>query len=227
MLSRALAALGVGLWGLLVLPPAMRLADSPGAWLIAIGLGVVAPVLLLWQLNRAIAHHEQAARPLQPDAERKEGELLGILEERGELTPATAAMWTSLTIAEAAMLLDELARRGRLRVGERDGGPAYTLLDRDRPSALALAGTAARPAEAAPLPGEPEAGRPEALPEPLSDRELEVLALLATGRPNQEIADTLVVSIGTVKTHTNNIYRKLGVRNRTEAIARARALAIV
>jgi ATP/maltotriose-dependent transcriptional regulator MalT len=62
---------------------------------------------------------------------------------------------------------------------------------------------------------------------PLTQRELEVLHLIATGRTNQEIAQKLVVARGTVKAHTASIYRKLYVANRTEAVARARQLGIL
>ncbi|MCB0167567.1 MAG: tetratricopeptide repeat protein, partial [Anaerolineae bacterium] len=62
------------------------------------------------------------------------------------------------------------------------------------------------------------------LVEPLSERELEVLQLLAEGLTNQQIAEKLFVVIGTIKKHTSNIYGKLGVSNRTQAIARAREL---
>jgi LuxR family maltose regulon positive regulatory protein len=65
------------------------------------------------------------------------------------------------------------------------------------------------------------------LVEPLSQRELEVLHLIALGRTNQEIAQQLIVSKGTVKAHTANIYRKLDVANRTEAVARARQIGIL
>jgi LuxR family maltose regulon positive regulatory protein len=61
-------------------------------------------------------------------------------------------------------------------------------------------------------------------PEPLSQRELEVLALMAAGLTNREIAERLVISPETVKKHTTAIYGKLGVKNRTEAAARARDL---
>jgi LuxR family maltose regulon positive regulatory protein len=64
----------------------------------------------------------------------------------------------------------------------------------------------------------------ERLPEPLSERELEVLALIAAGNSNQEIAAKLFVSKGTVKTHINRLYRKLDARSRTQAIARAREM---
>jgi ATP/maltotriose-dependent transcriptional regulator MalT len=226
MLSRAIAALGVIVWSLLVLPPALLLADSLGDWLVALGLGAVAPALLLWQLNRAIARHEQSRRT-RSDIQPRERELIGAIKERGALTPEDAALRTSLTIDEAESLLVELARRGHLRVDERDGGPTYTLLDRERPAAIAPAFEAPRLPGAAASPHDPPHVRPEPLPEPLSHREVEVLSLIAAGRSNQEIAALLVLSVGTVKTHTNNIYRKLGVRSRTEAVARARALAIV
>ncbi len=62
------------------------------------------------------------------------------------------------------------------------------------------------------------------LAEPLSDRELEVLGLLAAGLTNQEIADQLLIALGTAKRHTINIYGKLGVSNRTQAVAKAREL---
>ncbi len=65
------------------------------------------------------------------------------------------------------------------------------------------------------------------LPEPLSPRELEILALLAKGCSNQEIAGTLVVALGTVKTHVHNIFRKLGAQSRTGAAARARDLGLL
>jgi LuxR family maltose regulon positive regulatory protein len=64
----------------------------------------------------------------------------------------------------------------------------------------------------------------EVLPEPLTPREQEVLALVAAGLTNREIAEQLVISSETVKKHTGTIYGKLGVSNRTEAVARARAL---
>jgi ATP/maltotriose-dependent transcriptional regulator MalT len=60
--------------------------------------------------------------------------------------------------------------------------------------------------------------------EPLSDRELEVLGLIAAGLSNREIAQELVVATSTVKTHINNIYRKLDVLRRTQAVARAKEL---
>ncbi len=63
--------------------------------------------------------------------------------------------------------------------------------------------------------------------EPLTERELEVLALIAAGKTNREVARQLIVAPGTVKAHTAGIFRKLGVANRTEAAARARELGLL
>ncbi|HTE17278.1 MAG TPA: response regulator transcription factor [Armatimonadota bacterium] len=87
-----------------------------------------------------------------------------------------------------------------------------------------------------PLPRQPEAGlRPStrtvsqgAAPvEPLSQRELEVLCLLATGLSNKDLAAQLFLSAGTVKQHLHHINRKLGTTSRTSAVARARHLGLL
>lgn len=67
----------------------------------------------------------------------------------------------------------------------------------------------------------------EPLHEPLTDRELEVLSLLAAGRTNPEIAAQLVLATGTVAKYTNNIFSKLAVRNRTEAARRAKEVGLL
>ena len=63
--------------------------------------------------------------------------------------------------------------------------------------------------------------------EPLSKREIEVLQLIAKGLTNQEIATQLVLSLHTVKTHTRNIYGKLAINSRTQAVEKARTLGIL
>jgi LuxR family maltose regulon positive regulatory protein len=68
---------------------------------------------------------------------------------------------------------------------------------------------------------------PQPLIEPLSERELEVLRWVAAGYSNQEIAQELVVAVSTVKKHINNIYGKLEVGSRTQAVARARELGLL
>jgi LuxR family maltose regulon positive regulatory protein len=63
--------------------------------------------------------------------------------------------------------------------------------------------------------------------EPLSQRELEVIRLIADGKSNGEIAQTLMIALSTVKTHTNSIFSKWQVTSRTQAIARARELQLL
>lgn len=230
MWARVLAALGVGIWCLFVLFVSVAfvidrgLADVGIVWVAVLGLGVVAPAILMRQINRAIASHEERKRAV-PGKGDKERELLIALEERGELTPATAAMRTSLTVEEASRMLDRLAAKGHLKVLGHEGVLAYALVERGRREELETPARASLPS--APT-GDPSNGEPaEPLAEPLSRRELEVLTLLASGRSNGEIAGDLFVAVGTVKTHTNNIYRKLGVRNRAGALARARELKLL
>jgi LuxR family maltose regulon positive regulatory protein len=107
-----------------------------------------------------------------------------------------------------------------------DGVMAYALRERDRHEAPGKV--------SAPLEAESESDRaprrpraPQRLDDPLSERELEVLRLLDSGRTNSEVARALFISVGTVKSHTGNIYRKLDAKNRTEALARARELELL
>jgi LuxR family transcriptional regulator, maltose regulon positive regulatory protein len=65
------------------------------------------------------------------------------------------------------------------------------------------------------------------LVEPLSEREREILHQIAAGHSNQQIADALVIALSTVKKHINNIYGKLGVSSRTQALLRARELGLM
>ncbi|MBN1439640.1 MAG: response regulator transcription factor [Anaerolineales bacterium] len=66
-----------------------------------------------------------------------------------------------------------------------------------------------------------------ALAEPLSERELDVLRLLAAGRSNPEIAEALYVSLNTVKAHVKSVFGKLGVHNRSQALLKAQELNIL
>jgi ATP/maltotriose-dependent transcriptional regulator MalT len=213
-LTRILAVLGVGVWCLFILLVSVAfvidrgLADVGIVWLAVFGIGVVAPVLLLGQINRAIEAHE-ASRRARNGTREKEKKLLGALEEGSELSPATAAMQTSLTVDEASKMLEYLARNGHLERQADGSVVAYSLGEPDRQA----------------LPGGKEASL--GLEDPLTDRELEVLSLLASGKTNSEVAGDLFVSVGTVKSHTGNIYRKLGAKNRAEALAKARELGLI
>jgi LuxR family maltose regulon positive regulatory protein len=70
-------------------------------------------------------------------------------------------------------------------------------------------------------------GRPSSLIEPLSKRELEILQLIAQGLSNREISERLFLALSTVKGHNQNIFGKLQVQRRTEAVARARELGML
>ncbi len=76
---------------------------------------------------------------------------------------------------------------------------------------------------------EDTSSRPPAKPlfEPLSQRELEVLRLIAQGLSNQEMSERLFLALSTVKGHNRNIFGKLQVQRRTEAVARARELGLL
>jgi DNA-binding NarL/FixJ family response regulator len=77
------------------------------------------------------------------------------------------------------------------------------------------------------LPADDDQPAPQPLVVPLSDRELEVLRLMADGRSNREIAAALFLAEGTVKNHVTNVLAKLGARDRTQAALRARALRLL
>lgn len=198
-------------WGLIVLAfSAGGLADVTNLWWLVPLFGIAAPLALVavrgWASDRGAA----------VDTGRSERELLGALREYGELTPTAAAMLTSLTAAEAAKRLERLAREGHIEAGVRDGAIAYDLREGDR---LTLTD---RPSEATNEDGPLAPTPPELLEEPLSERELAVLALLAAGRTNKEIAKELFIAQGTVKAHVASVYRKLGVHSRAEAVSKAK-----
>ena len=88
--------------------------------------------------------------------------------------------------------------------------------------------SAASPASVNRKMGGPE-GQPiqEGLVEPLSKREVEILRLIGEGLSNQEISDRLVITLHTVKKHSSNIFEKLGVNSRTQAVARAHQLGLL
>ncbi|MEZ4568944.1 MAG: LuxR C-terminal-related transcriptional regulator [Thermomicrobiales bacterium] len=116
--------------------------------------------------------------------------------------------------ADLAPLLQDLKRN-------RPSGAGWSLAYLDRIiEATVEASAEDRPAAEEKAPASP-------LAEPLTSREIEVLELLAEGLSNQEIADRLFVSVGTVKRHTHNIYGKLDVNSRTQAIVRGQELQIL
>ncbi len=196
------------------------LAPLTSFWWLTLIFGAAVPIVLA-MLDRSGLTFRRL-----DDRKNKERELLGALAERGELTPTTAAMRTSLTVDEASKMLDELARKGHLKLQVEDGLMAYALRERDQRE---LPGTAS-PAVGDDAQNDGTQHRPgerKYLDDPLSERELEVLNLLASGRTSSEIARDLFVAQGTIKAHTGNIYRKLEAHNRTEALSRARGLGLL
>ncbi|HYO87157.1 MAG TPA: LuxR C-terminal-related transcriptional regulator [Candidatus Limnocylindrales bacterium] len=159
------------------------------------------------------------------------------------LQPAHMAARLRLDAGDRVGALEILAAidTQRLRLGRAPDPVSLPLLDlldevHDPPEAAAVAQGRARPFESivqeiiAALEGERPTEHPAsettsangALLEPLTERELEILQLVADGRSNREIAAALYLSVGTVKTHIHNLTGKLGASNRTEAAALAR-----
>lgn len=171
--------------------------------------------------------------------------LTSLLVSSGELAclagaPGPGHTLLSLALRHPATTQDARARAERLRLAHPAPSPAANPGD-DLPgdpegerrhlvstmlAVLAALDLRSPPGGAAPAPRSAPAAGP-ALIEPLSEREREVLALLAEGRSNAEIAGALVVALGTVKTHVHNICAKLDAPSRGRAVARARELGLL
>jgi LuxR family maltose regulon positive regulatory protein len=144
-------------------------------------------------------------------------------EAQGNIPLALVPLERALTLAEP---------EGYLRIFVDEGPPMARLLYEalsqgiapDYTRQLLAAFPVAEPEQTKSLRSRaPESG----LIEPLSEREIDVLRLLAEGLTNPEIASRLFLSLNTVKSHTRNIYGKLDVNNRTQAVVRARALGVL
>ena len=228
-------------WGVVVMATTFFVAvggETP-LWPVVPVLGAAVPVFLavLSSRHEREARRERQAQESLASEDRAEREVLGTLWEAGELTPVGVAARTGLTAARAAEVLERLAGEGHLEVSAREGNLAYALREGDRwsyrrgeekpasppPGAARSAGGAEKTAHEE-APPEPPV---EPLEEPPSERELEVLRLVASGGTNREIAHELYVSPGTVKAHVANVYRKLGVHNRAEMVRRAESLGLL
>ncbi len=178
--------------------------------------------------SAALAVLEPYRRRVEERAWANEQLKTGILQAvafhaRGERAPAMEALDEALVSAEPG---------GFIRIFVDEGAPMARLLREAssrgvRPEYVRrlLAAFPVDDAERAASPATRVAG--SRLAEPLSGRELEVLALIAEGQTNQEIAADLYLSLHTVKAHARTIYANLGVSSRTQAVARARALGVL
>jgi LuxR family maltose regulon positive regulatory protein len=146
-------------------------------------------------------------------------------EAQGDIPAALVPLERALTLAEP---------EGYVRIFVDEGAPMAQLLSeaaarRIMPDYTAKL-LAAFDAEGRTHPDDSPrlaAAASQPLVEPLSDRELEVLRLIAQGLSNREISERLFLAVITIKGHNRNIFRKLQVRRRTEAIARARELSLL
>jgi LuxR family maltose regulon positive regulatory protein len=184
-------------------------------------------LLARYQDERAEASIHEATRLLErllraAEEGGRTGRVIEILVLRalahqtlGDIPAALASLQRALTLAEP---------EGYVRIFVDEGPPIASLL-----RAAAKQGTApsyVRRLLAAVSTTEDSTPVSQGLIEPLSERELEVLRLLGTDLDGPEIARELVVSLNTVRTHTKNIYAKLGVTNRRAAVRRAAELGL-
>ena len=155
---------------------------------------------------------------------------------RNDLENARQFARTALELAEQWGNMDSLAGSylALAHIARLEGNPAEAQLALDEAKRIAAnhsltPGFEGRLAayEALSSPGRPERGGYGALIEQLSERELEVLRLMAEGCSNREIAAELIIALGTVKAHTSSIYRKLDTRGRTQAVIRAQELGLL
>jgi LuxR family maltose regulon positive regulatory protein len=158
------------------------------------------------------------------DGERT-GSLIEILvlkalahEAQGDLTPALVSLERALTLAKP---------EGYLRIFVDEGMPMAQLL-----SEVATKGILPNYVSKLMAVIEAEKQKNDLSPsqqlvDPLSEREIEILNLIAAGLKNKEIAEQLIISLNTVLYHIKNIYRKLGVNKRTLAIAKAKEIKII
>ncbi len=194
----------------------------------------LAPAWVLLARGQALQAHELLTAFLESSrATAAASDVLRALLLQALALDALATSEAALVVLEEAMALAE--PQGCVRMFVDLGGPMQRLLDKatqgTRPRYVALLQDAMRthleaiaPAEHNTDPVPVTVSTQHALTEPLSQRELQILTLICKGLSNQEIGAQLFVSLSTVKWHNQNIFDKLNVQRRTEAVARAREL---
>jgi ATP/maltotriose-dependent transcriptional regulator MalT len=160
----------------------------------------------------------------QAQAAGRSGRAIEVLILQALLFQQSKEPARALAILDAAL---SLARtEGYVRTFLDEGEPMLHLLNQARAHRLGE-GYAAELWLAAGRPGSPKMPSAQGLVEPLTEREMEVLKLIASGLTNDDIASRLVISRATVKRHISNIYGKLDVPGRAQAILRARELRLI
>jgi LuxR family transcriptional regulator, maltose regulon positive regulatory protein len=186
---------------------------------------------------RIVQARNDPAGPMLRDVVRLLDNLLGAAEAKARLGSALEILIVQAlalstqgdrkrALAALERALAHAAPEGYIRLFVDEGEPMLALLRQAQAHGIAPDFVATLlSAFGEPVLVAPQQSRPtEAWVEPLTEREREVLHLLATGASNGEIARRLVVSVGTIKKHVSNICGKLGVQSRTQALLRARTL---
>jgi LuxR family maltose regulon positive regulatory protein len=157
------------------------------------------------------------------------GRLIEILVLEAVVQQAQGDTARALTALERALVMGE--PEGYVRVFVEQGAAMAELLQVAASRGIApdyvsslLAAFEAEGTKSVPAPAPP---MPSPLAEPLTDREMEVLRLIGEGYSNDDIAGALVISLNTVKKHASNVYGKLGVHSRTQAVVRAQELGLL
>jgi LuxR family maltose regulon positive regulatory protein len=174
--------------------------------------------------EEALAELEQALDELQGKAALNTVRIYALqalaYQAKGKSEQSLTALQQALALGEPENRVASFVREGTemeqlLRVAQAKGlAPQFVV------RLLAAFEARRKPTSSPPIPA-------QALVEPLSRREMEVLNLLAEGCVDKQIAETMVISRETVHKHLKNIYEKLDVHSRTEAIARGRELCII
>jgi LuxR family transcriptional regulator, maltose regulon positive regulatory protein len=165
----------------------------------------------------------------EAEAGNRFGRLIEILALQAMVQQAQGDTGGALAALEKALAMGE--PEGQVRIFVEQGAPMAALLQQAAAHSIApdyvsslLVAFEAEGIEIVPVPTPPETSP---LVEPLTPRELEVLHLLGEGCSNRDIAEALVITLNTVKKYTGNIYGKLGVHSRTQAVVRAQELGLL
>lgn len=192
------------------------------------------PALLLWcRIQLARDRPKEALEVLDrlETPARSQGRVASLIRI-GALSALARAQTGDVDIASLAEVLRLAHTHGFVRAIVDEGQPMAELVgefvragtdDRDVPLSYLNQITTAFSRQLAPG----RAARMPGLVVPLTEREMEVLRLMAAGRRNQEIADEIFVSLNTTKKHVTHILDKLGAHNRTEAVDRSRQLGLI